>query len=275
MIPQLSLLLLTHYNISINMHKPLLLILILIAITQSAYEPELLLTAKAPFINKFIANYSDEIIERVNNYSIRDPDPIEEKVAGVKITVTLKNIKQNVDINWTTNVITVPDTHSFKINSKNINITIDADVEAKIGVLKKQKGPLKVIVTKLATNTTLLFDNPKCSKSIGFDLQIQDVFVDASNVSIKIEGKSFDNTVIALIEKYLTPRIPSLLQKAITTQVNPLISELACNRIEEEININDKYYMLTLNTTEVPVFDDKLQYLKLLVDLTLQNMLTN
>ena len=33
--------------------------------------------------------------------------------------------------------------------------------------------------------------------------------------------------------------------------------------------------MLILNTTEVPAFDTTLKYLRILADVTLQNMLTN
>lgn len=60
-----------------NMQKCLLFGLFLVAIVHCAYEPELLLTAKSQFINKFIGNYSDTIIHTINNYSIPDPDPIE------------------------------------------------------------------------------------------------------------------------------------------------------------------------------------------------------
>lgn len=194
----------------------------------------------------------------------------------MKVTVTLKQIKQKVDVNWVTNIMEVVDKHTFKIHSKNINITLDAQVDAKIGVLRRQKGPLKITITKLDTNVSLAFATAKCPKSIGFDVQVKDVFVNAANVSIKIEGKGFDNTVISLIQKYITPRVPGLLQQAITTQVNPLISKYTCNRIEEEINFKEnKYYILILNTTEVPEFDGGLSYLRLLVDVTLQNMITN
>lgn len=219
------------------MLKGLILGLLLLAIAHSAYEPELLLTTKAQFLNKLIANYSDTIIGTINNYSIPDPAPIEEKVAGVKVTVTLKDIKQKVGINWTTNIMEVVDKHTFKIHSKNINITLDAHVEAKVGVLRKQKGPLKITVSKLQTNVSVAFENPKCPKSVGFDVQLKQVFVNAANVSIVIEGKSFDNMIIKLIERYITPRVPGLLEQAISTQVNPLISKYTCNRIEEEINI--------------------------------------
>lgn len=59
------------------MQKCFLLGLFLLAMVQCAYEPELLLTAKPQFLNKFIANYSDTIINSINNFTIKDPDPIE------------------------------------------------------------------------------------------------------------------------------------------------------------------------------------------------------
>ena len=44
-----------------------------------------------------------------------------------------------------------------------------------------------------------MIENPKCAKSIGFDVQINDVFVNVNTVDIKIEGKGFDNLVIKQI----------------------------------------------------------------------------
>ena len=192
-----------------------------------------MLTAQPQFLNKLIANYSDVIINKINDFKIPDPKPIEEKVEGVKVSVTLKNLKQKVDIHWTTNILEVKDRHTLKINAKNINISLHGDVSAKVGLFRKQKGPLVVTISKLETDITLLIDNPKCPKSIGFDIQIKDVFVNVNSIDIKIEGKGFDNLVIKQIEKLIKPRVPGLLQKAITEQINPLISNLTCTRIEE------------------------------------------
>ena len=41
-----------------------------------------------------------------------------------------------------------------------------------------------------------MFDSAKCTKSIGFDVQIKSVKVNSSSLVIKIEGKGFDNLVI-------------------------------------------------------------------------------
>lgn len=142
-------------NISISMLK-YLIVGLLVALASSAYEPELLLTVKPQFLNKFIANYSDLIIHTLNNYSIPDPAPFEEKVSGVKISVNLTHLKQKVEINWSTNILSVKDKHSFAISSKNINVTLDAQVEAKVGLVK-QKGTLKVTITQLGSNITLAF----------------------------------------------------------------------------------------------------------------------
>jgi hypothetical protein len=145
--------------------------------------------------------------------------------------VNLTDIHQKVDIHWVTNVIEVLDTKSFKIKSKNINITLNAHLDAKVGLLRKQSGTLVIKITKLEANTTLMFDSPKCPKSIGFDIQIKSVDVRDINADIHIEGKSFDNMIIKQVEKLVKPRIPGILQNAISNQVNPLIANLACNRI--------------------------------------------
>lgn len=54
-----------------------------------------------------------------------------------------------------------------------------------------------------------------------------------------------------------------------------MIATLACSRIEEEVEINDHFYLLTLNTTTVPSFDSALQYLQAPIDITFQNMVSN
>jgi hypothetical protein len=72
-----------------------------------------------------------------------------------------------------------------------------------------------VTINKLETDVELLIENPKCPNSIGFDIQVKDVFVNANSIDIKIEGKGFDNLVIKQIEKLIKPRVPGLLQKAI------------------------------------------------------------
>ena len=81
------------------------------------------------------------------------------------------------------------------------------------------------------------------------------MFVNAKDVSIKIEGKGLDNRIIAIVERIIKPRVPGMLEKAISQQINTMISKLTCNRVEEEVEINDKFYLLTLNTTEIPSFD--------------------
>jgi hypothetical protein len=167
------------------MWKILALLALTLATINCAYWPEMMLTAKSHTINQLISNYSTNISSAINDYPIVLP-PIEETVAAVKVSVHLTKIKQKVDIHWTDNILEVKDTHTFAVNSKNINITLDAHVEAKIGLLRKQKGPLKVAISQLETDVTLRFDTPKCAKGLGFDLQISRVYVNAKSISIKI-----------------------------------------------------------------------------------------
>lgn len=63
------------------MHKKSLLILLgLIALSFSAYEPEMLMTVTPQLINKFVADNNQTIIDQINKYHIQDPGVIEEKV---------------------------------------------------------------------------------------------------------------------------------------------------------------------------------------------------
>ena len=101
-----------------------------------------------------------------------------------------------MDINWKGNILNVRSIHSFATNSKNVNLTLDGHLEVKIGLTRKQKGPLKVVVTGLEVDTLARFAASKCAKGLGFDIQIDDVYVNAKALSIKIEGKSFDNFII-------------------------------------------------------------------------------
>lgn len=145
-----------------------------------------MLTAQPQFLNRFIANYSSTIIDTINNFTVPDIPAIEEKVEGVKVSIALSKIKQKVAIHWATNIVSVQDRHSFKINSKNINITLDAHIEAKVGLFRKQKGQLVVTVSQLEADTVIMFDNPKCPKSFGFDIQIKDVYLNTKNFDVKI-----------------------------------------------------------------------------------------
>jgi hypothetical protein len=55
-----------------------------------------------------------------------------------------------------------------------------------------------------------------------------------------------------------------------------MISQYTCSRIERELTINKNYYyILVVNTTQVPEFDDKLKILRIPVDITFQNLNTN
>jgi hypothetical protein len=156
----------------------------------------------------------------------------EQKVSGVNVKFNLTQIQQHIGINWKANILKAKTTHSFAINSKNINLTLDGQLEVKIGPTRKQKGPLKVTIVELEVDTTLRFASSKCQKSIGFDLQVEDVYVNAKSFSMKIEGKGFDNMIIAELEKILTPRIPGIINNAISDKVNPLITQYTCMRIE-------------------------------------------
>jgi hypothetical protein len=159
----------------------------------------------------------------INKYNVTDIHQ-EQKISGVNVKFNLTKIKQQVGINWKANILTVNTTHSFKTNSKNVNLTLDGQLEVKIGPTRKQKGPLKVIVEGLEFDTLIRFGGSKCQKGIGFDVQVDDVYVNAKSLSIKIEGKGFDNFVIAELEKILASRVPGILKNAITDKVNPLIS---------------------------------------------------
>lgn len=55
-----------------------------------------------------------------------------------------------------------------------------------MGLFPKQKGPLKANITQLEADITIMIDSAKCPRSVGFDVQIKDVYVDARNTSIKI-----------------------------------------------------------------------------------------
>lgn len=78
------------------MWRKILLLVLVIANIQCAYEPELMVTAQPQFLNRLIASYNETIIETINNYSIPNPPTVEEKVDGVKVTITLKDINQAV-----------------------------------------------------------------------------------------------------------------------------------------------------------------------------------
>lgn len=91
-------------------------------------------------------NLGNNISRAINSYKVDDIHA-EQKASGVTIKFNLTAIKQHIDINWKGNILTVKDQHTFVINSKNLNLTLDGQLEVKIGLTRKQKGPLKIIAS--------------------------------------------------------------------------------------------------------------------------------
>lgn len=175
-------------------------ILFLAALTlfsvHAAYEPELMLTATSSLLNREITKYGHNISAAINQYHVADIQG-EQKAATITFKYNLTDIKQRVDINWNANLLTPTAIHAFTTKSKNVNLTLDGHLEVKIGLTRKQKGPLKVVVTGLEVDTAIRFASSKCPKGLGFDIQIDDVYVNAKSLTIKIEGKGFDNLIIS------------------------------------------------------------------------------
>jgi hypothetical protein len=53
------------------------------------------------------------------------------------------------------------------------------------------------VITQLEADTAIKVEENTCAKSVGFNIKVVDIFIDFKAVSIKIEGKSFDNKIIA------------------------------------------------------------------------------
>ena len=67
------------------------------------------------------------ISQAINSATIKDVS-FEKKMSGVNVKFNLTKIKQQVDIHWKGNALSVKDKHNFIINSKNINITLDGQL---------------------------------------------------------------------------------------------------------------------------------------------------
>ena len=132
---------------------------------------------------------------------------------------------------------------------------------------------MKISITKLETDTALSFKQPNCSGGIGFDLQIDSIFVHTDKIAIKIEGKTLDNVLIKAIISALSSRLPNMINNLAHTTINPLITEYTCKGVEDIAMIGTQSYVATVNTTEVPKFNG--QNLYLFIDLTLKNEITN
>lgn len=83
-------------------------------------------------------------------------------------------------------MIEVVDRQAFKIKSKNVNITLNAHIDAKVGLTRKQSGTLVIKISQIGVNTTIMFDKPACPKSLGFDIQIKSIDINNLNADIKI-----------------------------------------------------------------------------------------
>lgn len=79
-------------------------------------------------------------------------------------------------------------------------------------------------ITKLETDTALSFRQPNCSGGVGFDIQIDSIFVHTEKLNIKIEGKTLDNVLIRAIISVLNSRLPNIINNLAQTAINPLIT---------------------------------------------------
>lgn len=160
--------------------KTLLIIATLVCSCHTVFIPELFTTVTSDFLNKQIAvNYGSNISDLINKANIKDLPPIDQKVDGVHIRANLTNIKQKININWNTNILFVTGRHNFTIKSKGVNISLDADLEFKIGLTPKQKGNLTIEITKLETDTYLYFAGSHCPISAGFDVQVSSIYANS------------------------------------------------------------------------------------------------
>lgn len=108
-----------------------------------------MLTVTPDAINKQLSNkYGQKITDLINSYKIENQNGT-QTVSGVKVKYNLTNIKQLITINWKANVLKVIDTQTFNIHAKNVNLTLDGNLDLKIGLTRKQKGPLKVLISQL------------------------------------------------------------------------------------------------------------------------------
>ncbi len=62
-----------------------------------------------------------------NNLTIPDIH-YDDKFDGVHIKMNLTNIKQQIQINWHSNVLNVTSKNNFALLSKNINVTLKANI---------------------------------------------------------------------------------------------------------------------------------------------------
>ena len=149
----------------------------------------------------------------------------------IKFNLTHLRFKEKPEINWNASVVNITDEHSFSINSKNITLKLNASIEFKIGIAPKQKGTLLINITKLETDTALSFKAPSCSGGVGFDIQIDSIFVHTEKIDIKIEGKTLDNVLIKAIIAALNSRLPNIINNLAQTAVNPLITSITCEGV--------------------------------------------
>lgn len=217
-------------------HTPFILAIFcfLLPTLRALYLPELQLCASTVFLNKQLTKYGPTIEKQLDTAKLSDIT-FDDKVDGVHVQFNLTNITQKFGINWNGNIINIQDEHSFILLSKNINLTLHGHVDFKVGLALKQKGELVANIEKLETDTTLAFTQPHCdvkNKGVGFDIQIEKLFVNPETISIKIEGKGIDNIVIKALISVLKSRLPSIIEKAAKEKGNPAISKLTCSPVQ-------------------------------------------
>lgn len=103
-----------------------------------------MLTTTAEFLNKEISvTLGNNISDLINKANITDVQ-YDDHIDGIRVRANLTNIKQNIKINWNANIMNVTDKYNFTINSKNINITLDADLSIRAAGIVRTKGKLTI-----------------------------------------------------------------------------------------------------------------------------------
>ena len=72
-------------------------------------------------------NIGPIISKLVNNFTIPDIH-YDDKFEGIHIKMNLTDIKQQIQTNWHSNVLNVTSKNNFTLLSKNINVTLKANI---------------------------------------------------------------------------------------------------------------------------------------------------
>ena len=75
----------------------------------------------------------------------------------MSLKLNFTSLRQHIQINWKGNTLRILNSNAFAVVSKNVNLTLNGTLDAKIGPTRRQHGELNVSIQHIDATTSVKF----------------------------------------------------------------------------------------------------------------------